>query len=156
MNVEISASLENYLEVIAKLSKEDGYALSNDIADKMEVKRSSVTVALRNLAELDLIIYKKYKPITLTEKGKKCSEQIIYKHKNIKLFLTDLLGVNEDKADDIACKMEHFIGKEVTDRFVAFTKYIKSCPKNEQVWKDKFEEFYREGIDTRVCISNKK
>ena len=153
--MDLSASLENYLEVIAKLSQEDGYALSNDIADKMAVKRSSVTVALRNLAESDLIIYKKYKPITLTGKGKKIAEQIIYKHNNIKTFLTDLLGVGDEKADDIACRMEHFIGKEVTDRFVAFTKYIKSCPKNERKWREGFETFYRDGTDTRTCTEKK-
>ncbi len=151
--MDISASLENYLEVIAKLSDEDGYALSNDIADKMEVKRSSVTVALRNLAEYDLIVYKKYKPITLTEKGREIANQIIYKHQNIKAFLKDLLGVKEEKAEEIACKMEHFIGKDVADRFVALSKYIKSCPKNEQMWREGFETFYRDGTDIRTCNS---
>lgn len=153
--MEISTSLENYLEVIARLSEVDGYALSNDIADKMDVKRSSVTVALRNLAELDMIVYKKYKPITLTKKGKTCADQIIYKHTIIKEFLTDLLGVEEVRADQIACEMEHIIGKEVTDRFVAFTNYVKSCPKNTKVWKEGFETFYKEGKDIRNCHKEK-
>ncbi len=154
--MELSASLENYLEVIASLTMVDGYALSNDIAEKMEVKRSSVTVALRNLADFDLITYKKYKPITLTAKGKEVADKIIYKHKNIKTFLKDLLGVEESIADKVACEMEHIIGSDVADRFVAFTKYIKSCPKSTEKWLENFEAFYRDGKDNRNCSKRNK
>lgn len=149
--MEITASLENYLEVIASLSDIDGYALSNDIADKMSVKRSSVTVALRNLSECELIVYKKYKPITLTPKGKKLADQITYTHKIVKTFLKDLLGVDEKVADRIACEMEHFIGAEVTNRLVAFTNYIKLCPRSAEKWLEGFEAFYKDGRDTRTC-----
>ncbi len=151
--MEMTASLENYLEVIASLTDADGYALSNDIADRMDVKRSSVTVALRNLSEFDLIVYKKYKPITLTEKGRELAEQIVFKHNTVKTFLKDMLGVGDNKADDIACKMEHFIGAEVTDRLVAFTNYIKTCPRTEEQWLEGFETYYKEGRDTRDCTN---
>lgn len=149
--MDLSASLENYLEVIASLSSADGYALSNDIAEQMNVKRSSVTVALRNLSDYGLISYQKYKPITLTPKGVELSNEIIHKHKSVKKFFKEILGVQDDKADELACKMEHFIGSEVTERLIAFTDYILYCPRTGREWINEFEAYVKEGRDEKKC-----
>ena len=149
--MDLSASLENYLEVIASLSASDGYALSNDIAEKMNVKRSSVTVALRNLSDYGLISYQKYKPITLTPKGTELANEIIHKHNSVKKFFIEILGVKEEQADDLACKMEHFIGTEVTERLIAFTDYILYCPRTGREWINEFESYLKDGRDEKKC-----
>lgn len=64
-------SEENYLKAIYHLtSSNDTEVSTNGIAEMMETKASSVTDMLKKLAEKDLVNYKKYQGVSLTENGK--------------------------------------------------------------------------------------
>jgi DtxR family Mn-dependent transcriptional regulator len=58
--VELSSSLEDYLEAIAELADSGGKAHCNDIAQRLNVKKPSVTTALQTLMEKGLIDYRPY------------------------------------------------------------------------------------------------
>ncbi len=151
--MELTASLENYLEAIAGLCGNDGHAHSNQIADHLEVKRSSVTVALRNLAERGLIHYKKYEPITLTDRGRDIAWNIQRRHDALSLFLQDVLGVNEQKAERAACEMEHAIGEDITERLVSFVEFVRACPRAGEDWLKGFEYACRTGKTSEECTN---
>ena len=116
---EISSSLEDYLETIYLFSKEGNEVKAGQIALRLNVKKSSVTEALQNLAKENLINYKPYSPITLTEKGKKSAENILRKHTIVKDFFKEILNMSEDEASDTACKIEHVISDNLATRFGA-------------------------------------
>ncbi|MBF0235618.1 MAG: metal-dependent transcriptional regulator, partial [Desulfamplus sp.] len=69
--MELTESLEDYLEIILKLQERNRVARSKDIAENMGIQRGSVTSMLKNLAEKELINYEPYGYITLTDQGKK-------------------------------------------------------------------------------------
>jgi DtxR family Mn-dependent transcriptional regulator len=104
---KLSENLEDYLEVIASLSAENGSARLTDIANAMSVKKPSVTSALNTLSERGLVVYERYKPVALTADGEILAQKVRRKHQLLSDFLIGTLGVNQSDADIAACKMEH-------------------------------------------------
>ncbi|MFI3290891.1 MAG: metal-dependent transcriptional regulator [Opitutales bacterium] len=117
-----SESIEDYLEVIYSLSPGEEHVHLVDIAKKLNVKKPSVTSALNILKEKDLIVYEKYKPVTLTEKGEALAIKIQEKHDLLKKFFTEILGVESSKANNIACKIEHLIDEGIASKLASFIK----------------------------------
>ncbi len=133
-NMILSSSLEDYLEAIFHIVKKKQAAKAKDIAKRMQVKGSSVTGALRALAEKGLINYVPYDIVTLTPKGKRIAQDVVQRHEAIRDFLVTVLAVDNDEAEDAACKMEHNISPKIYDRFIEFVKYYTTCPSAGTTW----------------------
>ena len=121
----ITATLEDYLEVILNIASRNGVARSMEIASKLNVKRPTVTVALRSLADKGMVNYSPGSYITLTKKGKDIARHIDKRHHILKEFFIDVLGVSQDWAEDVACKMEHGMSVEVCRRMKGFLNALK-------------------------------
>ena len=119
----LSASLEDYLEVIGNLEEENHNPRVKDIAERLGLSKPSVHTALHELENRGMITHEHYGAIILTAKGKEAYEEIKYKHDSLKLYLTKVLGVSDETADKDACAMEHIISEET------FEKIIKSLEK---------------------------
>lgn len=107
-------SSENYLETILLLSKSLPVVRSVDIANELGFKKSSVSVAMKNLREQNHITVTSAGFIYLTESGKEIAEMIYERHEFLSNWLTSI-GVDESIAAADACKMEHVISKESFD-----------------------------------------
>lgn len=112
MNVNESA--ENYLETILILSKKLPVVRSVDIANELGFKKSSVSIAMKNLREKNHITVTEAGFIYLTDSGKEIAEMIFERHELLSSWLT-ALGVDPAIAAEDACKMEHVISKESFD-----------------------------------------
>lgn len=119
--MHINESAENYLETILMLSKKLPVVRSVDIANELGFKKSSVSIAMKNLRENKHIVVSDAGFITLTPSGRQIAEMIYERHQVISSWLIRL-GVNEETALEDACKMEHVISKE---SFEAIKKHIK-------------------------------
>lgn len=109
--MKIYESSENYLETILILTQEKGYVRSIDIANEMGFSKPSVSVAMKNLREKDLITVDDGGYIKLTPRGLEIAEDIYEKHRVIAGIFMDL-GVSEEIAFSDACKIEHDISEE--------------------------------------------
>lgn len=114
-------SAENYLETILILSHSRPVVRSVDIAEELAFKKSSVSVAMKNLREKNHILVSKEGFITLTPSGREIAEMIYERHQLLTEWLTRL-GVDKTIASQDACKMEHVISKE---SFEAIKKHIQ-------------------------------
>ena len=114
MRIMINESAENYLETILELSQTLPVVRSVDIANELGYKKSSVSVAMKNLREKEHITVTDAGFIYLTESGKAIAEMIHERHEFLTAWLTSL-GVPEDIASDDACKLEHVLSKESFD-----------------------------------------
>ncbi len=121
---ELTKSLEDYLEMILVLQREQGSARVTDIAQRLNVKKPAVTSALKILSERGLVRYSPYKEVILTEQGEKLAESVLDRHKIITKFFTDVLDVEPKKAEEDACKVEHIISDETFQRLQCFLRYI--------------------------------
>ena len=121
----ISASLEDYLEVIYEIIDEKQGVKAVEISRKLGVGRSSVTDALKALAEKKLVNYGRYDVISLTPEGQKIAKEIIVKHSVLYDFFTTVLKLSPEEADKNACRIEHVISEEAFDGFNRFMVKIK-------------------------------
>lgn len=113
-------SLEDYLETILILSKRTGFVRSIDIANELSYSKPSVSVAMKNLRNNDLITVSNSGMITLTEKGLTIANSVYERHTLLLNWLISL-GVKREVAEEDACKMEHDISEE---SFEAIKRYI--------------------------------
>lgn len=115
-------SAENYLETILLLSRKLPVVRSVDIANELNFKKSSVSVAMKNLRSQGHITVTDAGFIYLTESGTSIAEMIYERHEFLTEFLISL-GVSQEVAAEDACRMEHVISAE---SFAALKKHINA------------------------------
>ena len=113
-------SAENYLETILILSKKLPVVRSVDVATELGFKKSSVSIAMKNLRQKQHITVTDAGYIYLTDSGREVAEMIYERHQLISSWLMTL-GVPEEIATEDACRMEHVISKE---SFEALKKHV--------------------------------
>jgi DtxR family Mn-dependent transcriptional regulator len=142
-NANLSSSLEDYLEAIFNLAKDSNIARSKDIAKSLGVSRASVTGALRVLKEKGLANYKPYDYVTLTEAGRETAAEVAKKHKILKSFFIDVLGIDPNIAQEAACKAEHSLGSGIIAKLLCFIEFVNYSSKNGCDLADQFQKFYK-------------
>ena len=116
----LTPSMEDYLETILQLSKENGVAKISDIARSMKIAKPSVTQAVALLRRDGLVTQTPYGPISLTEAGREKAQEVWHRHQVISRFLFDILKVPSDVANKDACLIEHIISPETIARMDAW------------------------------------
>lgn len=117
----INESAENYLETILVLSQRLPVVRSVDIANELDFKKSSVSIAMKNLREKRQITVTDAGYIYLADEGREIAEMIYERHQLVSQTLIKL-GVPEEIALEDACRIEHVISKESFD---AVRRYVK-------------------------------
>ncbi len=110
--VQLSPSAEDYLEMIYRLSKDQGFTRVSDLASSLNVQPPSVTKMIKKLSELHLIKYEKYGMIIMEPDGRVKGHQLLLRHNLIEDFLK-FLRVNEDLLLEETEKIEHTMNKEI-------------------------------------------
>jgi len=131
---KLSASMEDYLEAIYMLARENHVARSKDIAERLDVNRSSVTGMVRTLAERGLVEHERYGYITLTAAGERAAREVAGRHDVLRDFFVKVLCIDPEEADQAACRMEHAVSKRVIERLTAFAAYVERCPQASAQW----------------------
>ena len=121
----ISASLEDYLEVIYEIFEEKKGVKAVEISRRLGVGRSSVTDALKTLADKNLVNYGRYDVLSLTKEGEKIAQSVIVKHSVLQDFFIRILKLSPEEADRNACRIEHVISEEAFEGFLQFMKENK-------------------------------
>lgn len=104
-------SSEDYLETILILGNKSSLVRAVDIASEMGFKKPSVSVAIKNLRQKNLITVADNGDIRLTEEGHKIADKVYERHQLISSWLM-MLGVQEKTALHDACRIEHIISEE--------------------------------------------
>ncbi len=149
--INLSASLEDYIEAISHIVDAKKVARGKDIASRLKVSRASVTEALRALSKKGLVNYEPYEVITLTEKGKAAAEDVIRRHGALKDFFIKVLAIDEEIAEESACRIEHAAPPEVIDRLIRFVKFIETCPREGAELIRGFSEYCEKGRTKENC-----
>lgn len=115
----VNESAENYLETILILSKKLPVVRSVDIANELGFKKSSVSIAMKNLREKNHITVTDDGFIYLTDSGRNIAEMVYERHEFLSAWLINL-GVPDEIATEDACKIEHILSKESYDAVKKF------------------------------------
>jgi DtxR family Mn-dependent transcriptional regulator len=150
-SLQLSSSMEDYLEAIFQIVREKQAARAKDIADRLHVGRSSVTGALKALSERKLVNYAPYDIVTLTNRGRTVAKEVVRKHEALREFFVKVLSIEEDEADTVACKLEHAISETVLERFIEFVEFVERCPRGGGRWIEGFGYYCDNDKKTRDC-----
>lgn len=115
---------ENYLEAILRLEDENQHVRSIDVANTLGVSRPSVNKALGVLKKAGMVDQQPYGRISLTEMGREKAGEVLHRHITLRAFLTKILGVDAETADEDACRMEHVISEETMDKLIAYLEKV--------------------------------
>lgn len=118
----LTPAMEDYLEMIYRYSLKESYIRINTLAGLLNVKDSSASKMVKNLAELGLVNSTKYSVVTLTDKGKSKGKILLNRHNIIERFL-ELIGCKEDKLIQTEL-IEHFITPDTVSKIEVLCKFF--------------------------------
>ena len=98
---------ENYLKSMFNLAEKSGEITVNDLSKTLNIKMPTVNSMVKRLAGKGYINYQSYKPITLTDEGKKEALLIIRKHRLTEMFLVEKMGFGWEEVHEVAEQIEH-------------------------------------------------
>lgn len=98
---------ENYLKSLFILSSETGEVSVNELSKRLNIKMPTVNSMMKKLSDKKLVHYESYKPLRLTDKGKKEAGLIIRKHRLTEMFLVEKMGFGWEGVHEIAEQIEH-------------------------------------------------
>lgn len=123
----LSASMEDYLEMIYRLSLEKGYTRMSEVSNALNVQPPAATRMVQKLAMLKLIKYQKYGILELEESGMLVGASLLSRHKIVERFLK-VLGVKDNALLEETEKTEHTLSKETLDCITLFLEFIENNP----------------------------
>ena len=118
----------HYLDVIYRLTQQGEAANTTDIAEKLGVTPSGVSVMLKRLAERKLVQLTPYKGATLTPQGRRLALRTIRRHRLVELFLHKVMGFEWHEVDDHAHALEMAITDALEDRMDEMLGHPTRCP----------------------------
>jgi len=122
----LTASMEDYLEMIYRLSEQIGFTRIHELAKALNVQPPSATKMVQKLAELKFVNYEKYGIIILTESGKKMGKYLLKRHNIIEGFFK-VLGISDSILEQTE-KVEHTISNETVEYMEDFISFIQKRP----------------------------
>lgn len=122
----LTASMEDYLEMVYRLSRDNGFTRVNELASALNVQPPSVSKMIQKLAEQSLVDYEKYGYIILTKKGKKLGKELLNRHQIVEDFLR-ILGVSEGLLEQTE-KIEHTLSPQTLKDLSRLVRFFKDRP----------------------------
>ena len=120
----MTPSMEDYLETILFLFQRNGNVRVTDVALEMGISKPSVNKAINILKTQGYVQHEHYGLLSLTEQGAALAAEVADRHFALKRFLHGLLGVDEKKAEDEACRMEHTMSRETVALLKAYLEKV--------------------------------
>lgn len=128
---------EDYIKAILMLHQRGRVVRIKDIARTLQVTMPTVVSAIKNLVERGLVVHESYGYVELTKKGFNYAVNLQERHKVIFNFLHKLIGIEAEKADEQACRLEHYLPEETIYRIKILGDFILNLPAHYQVSLEK-------------------
>ena len=118
-----TAVKEDYLKALYVLNKEDNQINLTELSRHLGVSKPTANNMVKRLEEHGWVIYKKYRPVELTEKGRKTAALIIRKHRLTEMFLHSIMDFGWEEVHEIAEQMEHIQSEKLFARMDEMLNY---------------------------------
>ncbi|HBK52892.1 transcriptional regulator MntR [Syntrophomonas wolfei] len=131
----ITASMEDYLEMIYRLAGKKGYTRMGDLASALNVQPPSASKMVQKLADMGYLQFEKYGVIELSKKGQEHGQYLLKRHETLERFLS-IIGVKEQLLEETE-KIEHYISPETIGKIILLVEFMEDNPE----WKQAFYDF---------------
>lgn len=143
--------MEMYLKALHVLEERQDSVRAKDLAAELGLSRPSVTKAVATLAKLGHITHEPYQKLVLTPKGRQIARAVLHRHRVLRTFLMEALGVEAEEADEDACALEHVVSAKTLRRLTDFIAFLHECPRGPQDVMRHFQEIA--GCSTAPCCN---
>jgi Mn-dependent DtxR family transcriptional regulator len=123
----LSAAMEDYIEMIYRLSADTGFTRIHKLAEALNVQPSSATKMIQKLASLGYLEYEKYEVIRFKDNGVKIGAQLLKRHLIIEKFLR-LIGIDDEDVLEETEKIEHTLSAKTIIYLEQFVDFMDSNP----------------------------
>lgn len=149
----LTHSSMHHLMAIYELLKSKGYARGIDVANYLDISRSSVSVTLHKLLAKGFIIEDDNKFFLLTEEGKELTNSVLSIRKIVKMFFKDVLNLPEQIAEEDACKVEHLLNHQTGESLYKFVTFFLSSDPTSKEFREKFKKYNHKcnDDDCEIC-----
>jgi DtxR family Mn-dependent transcriptional regulator len=144
---------ENYLKALFNLANEKGEVSVNELSKQLDIKMPTVNSMMKKLAGKKLIHYESYKPLRLTEKGKKEAGLIIRKHRLTEMYLVDKMGFGWEEVHDIAEQVEHIKSTAFFEKMDALLGFPKTDPHGSPIPDKSGKLSWLQYVKLSVCTA---
>jgi len=144
--------MEDYLEAIAMLRGKGRVVRVSQLSRRLKVKMPSVTSALRKLSEQGLVEHERYGYIKLTSEGDKVAGEVLRRHKALSRFFAQALDIDQETAEEDACKIEHVISPLSLKRMTKFIEFIEACPLGKASFPNRYRHYLEHGELPEECL----
>ena len=129
----ISLSKENYLKAIFHLADKENTVTINEISKFLDVKMPSVNNMMKKFAEKNWVRYESYKPLKITDSGKKQAALVVRKHRLTEMFLVEKMNFGWENVHEIAEQLEHIHSETFFDKMDEILNFPKYDPHGEPI-----------------------
>ncbi|MDR0654378.1 MAG: metal-dependent transcriptional regulator [Synergistaceae bacterium] len=131
---ELSSRVEDYLEAILEIEMSGEIATVTQMAKNLGVTKATITAALKRLKNDGLLEHERYGDVILTPSGREKALAIYRRHEFLTDFFVRILGFSRERAQKVACVMEHEIDEATEMRLAAFTDALTQAERKDEEW----------------------
>jgi len=152
----LTHSSVHHLMAIFELLKSNGYARGIDVANYLDISRSSVSVTLHKLLAKGFIAEDDNKFFLLTDEGKEITNSVLTIRRIVKMFFKDVLNLPEEIAEEDACKVEHLLNHKTGENLFKFVTFYMSSDSASQEFRNKFKKYNHvcDDDNCEICEEN--
>ncbi|HSV74266.1 MAG TPA: metal-dependent transcriptional regulator [Chthonomonadales bacterium] len=125
--MELTSTMEDYLEAVLRLSRRQRVVRIRDIANLLGVAPSSATGAVQTLKKRGLLSHERYEDVSLTHAGREVAARVDRRHEELRAFLEAVLLLDPRHAEKEACRLEHSISEVTLERLRRFATALRLC-----------------------------
>lgn len=124
---------ENYLKALFHLTQEKDFVQTNELSKLLSVKMPSVNSMMKKFAEKNWVTVEAYKPILVTDLGKKEAALVVRKHRLTEMFLVEKMQFSWDNVHEIAEQLEHVHSQLFFDKMDELLNFPTNDPHGESI-----------------------
>jgi DtxR family Mn-dependent transcriptional regulator len=132
--IGLTSRVEDYLEAILEIEMSGRIATVTRMAENLGVTKATITAALKKLKSDGLLEHERYGDVILTPSGREKALDIYRRHEFLTDFFVRILGFSRERAQKVACVMEHEIDKATEKRLAAFTDALTQAEQKKESW----------------------
>lgn len=132
----VSERIEDYLEALFQLETAGSPLTVTAVAEKLKLTKGTVATLVKKMTEQGFATHEAYGKIGLTDAGRKIGWHVAMKHERLTDFFGGLLGLDAEKAEEIACLIEHHLDGAASERFFNLTAFVASRFEQDAAFAD--------------------
>jgi DtxR family Mn-dependent transcriptional regulator len=149
----LTASHEHYLRAIYEVRSAQGYARLTDVARSLDVAPSTLSVGLKPLEARGLLTHDDHRFLVLTAPGERVAREVHHRFAVMRHFLSDVLGVPARDAETEACRLEHDVTAETTERLLDVLKLLRQDDELRGLLLERLADFRRKCVPQTECAT---